>query len=292
MQIKTFQNIMLWQQTLFGLPWVATSVGLALIQVRAQGGALELFWQHSLWIVLAFISARMAGMAMNRVIDRTLDAQNPRTQERALPSKQTSPLAVSVVALLSIALFIFSCHMLGPVCFKLSPIALVLLFGYSYTKRFTAFCHFFLGAIHFCAPVFAWIALRGTVDYAPLFLGTAVMFSIASSDIIYALLDVEFDRSAGVHSMPLLLGIDRAISLSKCLHGLTVLFLILAGYNAQVSLPYYIGVMMVGFLYLVSYASLRPEVPQKIAQFLEECNRRVALTLMVMTFGALIWQRW
>lgn len=292
MQIKTFHNIMLWQQTLFGLPWVATSVGLALIQVRSQGGALELFWQHSLWIVLAFLSARMAGMAMNRVIDRTLDAQNPRTQERALPSKQTSPLAVSMLALFAIGLFIFSCHMLGPVCFKLSPIALALLFAYSYTKRFTAFCHFFLGAIHFCAPLFAWIALRGTIDYAPLCLGTAVMFSIAGSDIIYALLDVEFDRGAGVHSMPLLLGVDRAISLSKCLHGLTVFFLLLAGYNAQVPLPYYIGVILVAFLYLVSYASLRPEVPQKIAQFLEECNKRVALTLMVMTFGALVWQRW
>lgn len=290
--IKAFQNIMLWQQTLFGLPWVATSIALALIQVRAQGEVLHLSWQHCLWIVLAFCAARAAGMAMNRLIDRTIDAQNPRTQLRALPQNKISPLSVSVAALFAIGLFLFACRMLGPLCFRLSPIALILLFGYSYTKRFTYLCHFFLGAIHFCAPLFAWIALRGTFDYAPLALSTAVMFSIAGSDIIYALLDVDFDRRSGIYSMPLLLGMDRSIQLAKCLHMLTVCFLLLAGYTAQVPVLYYIGVCIVAFLYLTSYASLHPEVPHKVARFLEECNQRVALALMTTTIGALLWQQW
>lgn len=292
MQIKTFQNIVLLEQTLFGLPWVATSIGLAMMQSHAQGAVLELFWQHCIWIALAFLSARMAGMAMNRVIDRAIDAQNPRTQVRALPRKETSATAVWSLALLAVGLFVVSCGMLGPMCLNLSPIALALLFGYSYTKRFTAFCHFFLGAIHFCAPLFAWVALRGTFDYAPLFLGTAVMLSIAGSDIIYALLDVEFDRSAGVHSMPLLIGVDRAVWLSKCLHGLAIGFLILAGYSAYAPIPYYMGVVVVAFIYLFSHASLHPEHPEKIARFLEECNRRVALSFMVTTLCALVWQRW
>lgn len=265
MLMKTLQNILLWQQTLFGLPWVITSIALAMIQAYAQGGAIDLSWQYGMWILFAFLSARVAGMAMNRVIDRMIDAENPRTQTRALPRKEISPIAVWLLAGVAIVVFLFSCRMLSPLCFKLSPIALLLLFGYSYTKRFTAFCHFFLGAIHFCAPLFAWVALRGTFDCAPLSLSMAVMCSIAGSDIIYALLDVEFDRRAGMHSMPLLLGVDRAIGLSKCLHVLAVCFLVLAGYIAQVPFLYYIGVAGVACLYLASYAALRPDSSKNCA---------------------------
>lgn len=292
MYLKAFQNIMLWQQTLFGLPWVATSIALAMINAAAEGQPIEISWQRLLWIVLAFISARTAGMAMNRIIDRRLDAQNPRTQTRALPAGEISSLAVGVMGLAATSLFLFSCYMLGPPVLALSPLAIGLLFGYSYTKRFTNLCHFVLGAIHFCAPLFAWIALRQTFDYAPLYLGTAVMLSIAASDIIYALLDVEFDRKSGVYSMPLLLGVDRAIHLSKCLHALTLVFLILAGYYAEAPFPYYFGVIPVAVIYIISYASLYPQHPQKIVQFLEECNRRAALSVMITTVGTLLWQRW
>lgn len=286
MRLSTLSKLVVWEETLFGLPWVVTSAVLALPQAAHRiDGVL-------LWMVCAFISARVAGMAFNRLIDREIDAQNPRTQDRLLPSGEVSPRQVGVIGLLGVALFVFSCGMINPLCLLLSPIPLALLLIYSYTKRFTPLCHFVLGGIHCLSPIFAWIAVTDTLAFAPLFLGAAVMLSIAGSDVVYAILDVEFDRSYRLYSIPLLLGTKKAVRVAKGLHAATVALLLVVGVLAQAHTLYFMGVTAVAGMYVLCYSDLKPDVPDRLHGFLATCNRRVALTLMIFTVSAGIWQHW
>jgi 4-hydroxybenzoate polyprenyltransferase len=154
------------------------------------------------WIILAMVSARSAAMAFNRLVDSAIDAQNPRTANRVLPKKVLTRGFVLVFILTASMLFIFSAAMLNTLALQLSPLALGIIFLYSYTKRFTWLTHFFLGISLACAPIGAWIAIQGDISGVPLILGLAVALWVAGLDIIYASQDVGFDRSARLHSIP------------------------------------------------------------------------------------------
>lgn len=286
MRWNTLNKLVLFKESLFGLPWVVTSIALAVPQSLYRIDGI-LFW-----ILCAFISARVAGMAFNRLIDRDIDAQNPRTRQRVLPNGEATPFQVAVLGLVSIGLFVVSCGMINPLCLWLSPIPLALLLLYSYTKRFTPLCHFVLGAIHCLSPIFAWIAVCNGISPAPVFLGAAVMMSIAGSDVVYAMLDVEFDKSHRLHSIPMLLGTKRALRVAKGLHALTVALLLIVGLIVHAHALYFAGVVAVGGMYVLCYSELKPDVPDRLYAFLSTCNRRVALTLMFFTLGAGLWQRW
>lgn len=279
MRWETFDRLVMWQQTLFGLPWVVTTLCLAWLTC---GSVQPLSWALFFWLGTAFISARVSGMAFNRLIDQEIDAHNPRTVERSLPSGEVTSLQVAILGLGSIALFVISCGMLSPRCLALSPLALALLWAYSYTKRVTSCCHFALGMVHFLTPLFVWTAICPQMSPVPFLLGAALMTSIAGSDIVYAMLDVEFDRSYRLHSIPLLLGTERAIFVAKLLHTTTVVLLAFLGLLlSPPSLFYFLGVAAVGALYVHCYLKLRPEIPEQLHLFLSNCNKRVALTFMV-----------
>lgn len=286
MHWRTLSKLVLWEESIFGLPWIVTSIALALPQTinRIDGVAF--------WILCAFISARVAGMAFNRLIDRDIDAQNPRTCQRVLPNGEASPLQVGLVGLAAIGTFVISCGMINPLCLMLSPIPLALLLLYSYTKRFTPLCHFFLGAIHCLSPIFAWIAVCDSLSPAPVFLGFAVMMSIAGSDVVYAMLDVEFDKSYRLHSIPMLLGTKRALRVAKGLHATAIVLLFIVGLLVQAHWLYYVGIVAVTGMYVLCYSELKPDLPDRLYAFLSTCNRRVAMTLMFFTLGAGLWQRW
>jgi 4-hydroxybenzoate polyprenyltransferase len=203
--------------TLFALPFALYSAFLA------SGG-----WPAPATlgkILLAMAGARSAAMAHNRLADRRIDAANPRTASRALPTGALSVRFARVFLVASIVLFVAAAASLNRLAFLLSPVALALLLLYSYTKRFTALSHLVLGLCLALAPVGAWIAVRGSVELLPILLGFAVLFWTAGFDVIYSLQDEEFDRRAGLRSIPARLGAARALVISALLHVAMVVLL-------------------------------------------------------------------
>ena len=206
------------EHSVFALPFALLGAMLA-----AQGWPSR---HQLLWIIVAMVGARSAAMSFNRLIDRRIDAANPRTASRALPSGALSAGFVIAFAAASSALLVVAAYQLNPLSFQLSPVALAVLFVYSYTKRFTILSHMVLGLCLGIAPAAAWIAVRGTLDPRILLLTAAVTLWTAGFDILYACQDVEFDRRSGLHSIPQRWGVGRALQVSSGLHILMVLLLV------------------------------------------------------------------
>lgn len=208
-----------WEHSIFALPFALCG---AMLAASGLPTAHQLFW-----IVVAMVAARSAAMAFNRLVDATIDAANPRTQMRALPAGHLSPTFVSTFVVVSCAVFVLASSQLNRLTFVLSPVALAILLLYSYTKRFTRLSHLVLGLALGIAPAAAWIAVRGSLDPRILLLTAAVMFWVAGFDVLYACQDFEFDRSAGLHSIPRHVGIRSALWIARGFH-LIMLILLLA----------------------------------------------------------------
>ncbi|HSG39254.1 MAG TPA: UbiA-like polyprenyltransferase, partial [Thermoanaerobaculia bacterium] len=207
------------EHTLFALPFAFLGMLLA-----AEGWPS---WGTVFWIVVAMVGARSAAMAFNRLVDRRIDAANPRTATRALPAGLVTPGAVAAFTAASAGLLVLAAWRLNPLALALSPLALAILFLYSYTKRFTWGAHLVLGLSLAGAPLGAWIAVRGDVRAAPLLLAGAVLTWVAGFDVLYALQDLEFDRRAGLFSIPARFGVTGALWISALLHAGTLLLLAL-----------------------------------------------------------------
>lgn len=212
-KIAIFMEMIKFSHTIFALPFAFAG---ALLAAGGLPGPRQL-----LFIVLAMVGARTAAMSMNRLIDAGIDADNPRTSGRAIPAGLLSKGSVFVAILLSVALLIWSASMLNPLCLKLSPIALFFLVLYSYCKRFTALAHVVLGICLAAAPIGAWAAMTGTVQPPAIVLGLIVLFWVSGFDILYALQDIDYDRSAGLHSIPVSLGINGSLWLARLFHLIT-----------------------------------------------------------------------
>jgi len=197
-------------------------------------------------------------MAFNRLVDARFDAENPRTAVRAIPAGLLTSGQVAVFTVISIAIFALAAYELNPLCFALWPIALSVLLGYSYTKRFTSLCHLVLGFAIGIAPVGAWIAVTGHLDPIPLLLGAAVMLWIGGFDIIYALQDVDFDRKFGLHSLPRVLGKSRALWVSRFMHTLMIAVLATVGVLSGLHLIYFGGVVLVAALIAYEQSIVSP----------------------------------
>jgi 4-hydroxybenzoate polyprenyltransferase len=207
-----------WEHSIFALPFALCGAMLA---------ASGLPTPHQLlWIVIAMLAARSAAMAFNRLADASIDAANPRTSARALPAGQLSPAFVATFVIISCAIFIFAAAQLNRLTLWLSPAALAVLLLYSYTKRFTRWSHLVLGFALGIAPAAAWIAVRGSLDPRILILTAAVTFWVAGFDILYACQDFDFDRHAGLHSIPRHLGIPHALWIARAFHLIMLLLLI------------------------------------------------------------------
>ena len=215
------------EHSIFALPFALTAALLA-----ARGLELttaEIFVKIG-WIVLAMVAARSAAMAFNRVVDAQYDAQNPRTQGRAIPAGYVTAKFTWVFILVWTLVFLFAAAQLNPLCLLLSPVALAVVFGYSYTKRLTSLSHLILGVALGLAPAAAWIAVRGSIDWRIWILSAAVMLWVAGFDIIYACQDLDFDRSAGLFSIPAKLGVGPALWLARGFHVVMVMLLVCLWY--------------------------------------------------------------
>jgi 4-hydroxybenzoate polyprenyltransferase len=217
-RIRIFLEMIKFSHTVFALPFALAGALLAARGIPA--------WQQIFWIVMAMVGARTAAMGLNRVIDAEIDARNPRTAGRAIPAGLLGKGTVIVFIILSVVLLLYAAARLNSLCLKLAPVALFFLVLYSYCKRFTSLAHVVLGLCLGAAPVGAWVAIRGAVELPSILLGLAVLFWVAGFDILYALQDLEFDRSAGLHSIPVRVGVGGSLWLARLLSLLMVIFLV------------------------------------------------------------------
>lgn len=197
-----------------------------------------------LWITAAMVGARSGAMAINRLADQEFDAHNPRTKERALPRGLIRRGEVILFTLGSFALFLFAASRLNPLCLKLAPLAMVVLILYSYTKRFTFLSHVMLGLALAIAPLGAWIAVTGEIAAVPVILGIAVLCWVTGFDILYAMADIDFDRAAGLHSIPARFGIPAAMTMSRSFHAATLILLFLLIVLSDLRSFYLAGVLL------------------------------------------------
>lgn len=224
--MKSYFSLVKFSHTIFAMPFALTGFFVA----SFEQGPDALNWKLLLLVVLCMIFARSAAMGFNRWLDRDIDAVNPRTQMREIPAGTISARSALVFVLVNCALFIATTFFINTLCFFLSPVALAVVLGYSYTKRFTWLCHFVLGLGLALAPVGAYLAVTGHFAWLPVLLGLTVLFWTAGFDIIYALQDEEFDKSQQLYSVPAWLGKSRALRLSEMLHLVSALLVLTAGW--------------------------------------------------------------
>ncbi len=241
-QTKIILEMIKVEHTVFMLPFALMAT------ILAARGHWPLFWHKLPWVLLAMVGARSAAMAFNRLVDARYDALNPRTASRALPAGLLSAPQVTAFTVVSAGLLIWAAYELNPLAFALSPVALALALGYSYTKRFTPFSHFFLGLALAVAPVGAWIAVTGHIDPPALWLGGAVVCWLFGFDVLYALQDTEFDRANGLYSLPAWLGNAKALLFSRAAHAVMVLLLAGTGVAAHLGFIYFVAVALVALL--------------------------------------------
>ncbi len=274
--VATFGRMIKFSHTVFALPFALAAAALAARDHR-------LSFSRLLAIIIAMAGARTAAMGFNRIVDRHIDARNPRTAARELPAGAVSLNAAWALTLISTAVFVGAAAFLGKLCLTLAPVALLFLFGYSFTKRFTFLCHLFLGLAIAGGPGGAWIAVRGDFGLAPAFLMIAVLTWIGGFDILYAIADAEFDRTAGLHSIPARFGVPRALAISAVLHGITGGTMIALAVAAQLGAPYLIGIGVVIGLLIWEHAIVKPDDLSRLNVAFFNLNGYVSLVFFLGT---------
>src|ERR1700712_6035004 len=235
--MKKYLSLVTFSHTIFAMPFAFIGFFLA---VTTTNYTFE--WQKLVMMVLCMVFARNSAMAFNRYLDRNIDAKNPRTKVRDIPAGRISAPAALTFTLVNCGLFIATTWFINPLCFYLSPVALVVVLGYSATKRFTALCHLVLGLGLSLAPIGAYLVVTGAFALTPLFFSLSVLCWVSGFDIIYALQDEDFDRSEHLHSIPAYLGKVNALRLSTFLHVLSATFIVLPVFFTTVGWPYYVGI--------------------------------------------------
>ena len=259
---NTFSNylsLVKFSHTIFALPFAIIGYFLAIAYTEAKFD-IKLF----VFVVLCMVFARSAAMAFNRYIDRNIDEQNARTAIREIPAGIVKPKSALIFVIANCVLFVGTTYFINTLCFYLSPVALLVVLGYSLTKRFTALCHLILGLGLSLAPIGAYLAVTGKFDWLPLFFSFAVLFWVSGFDIIYALQDEDFDRSKNLKSIPVLLGKKGALMLSNVLHLISAGFIIYAGIYADFELWYWIGAAIYTLLLFYQHTLVKPNDLSKV----------------------------
>lgn len=233
-------------------------------------------WRTFLLILFAMVSARSAAMAFNRLVDAKIDAENPRTKERALPAGLLSGATAWTLFSASAVVFLASAGLLNPLTLALAPAALAVLLGYSYTKRFTSLCHLFVGLSLGLAPAGAWIAVTGEFSWTPVYWLLGVTLWTAGFDILYALQDEQFDRRYGLKSLVVSFGASGAIWISRAFHVFAIVFMLFAGTEVGAGLPYYAGCGFAGVLLFYEQSLVRPNDLSKLNMAFFTLNGYVA----------------
>ncbi len=279
-KLRIILEMIKFEHTVFALPFAIMS---AFIAAEGLPSLAKLGW-----ILVAMVGARSCAMAFNRLADAEIDSKNPRTVTRAIPAGLITKGSVWVFTIVSAALLVFAAWRLNPLAFALSPVALLVIMGYSYTKRFTALSHFWLGLALSISPVGAWIAIKGQFDWTPIVLCSVVLLWTAGFDIIYACQDVNFDRKHGLYSIPARIGIRGALWLSSALHVIAVGLLFSIPLLTELGLFYYIGVGIVVLIFIYEHAIVKPNDLSRVNLAFFTLNGMISLVLMALSIADIL----
>lgn len=284
-KLRDYLELVKFSHTIFALPFA-----LASMMVAANG------WPPAakvLWILVAMVAARTAAMGFNRIVDRDIDARNPRTQNREIPAGKVSIAQAGALVVLSSAFFVFAAWKLNFLAFVLSFPTLALLFSYSFCKRFTHLSHFVLGLCLGIAPTGAWIAVRDIsslwkLDAAPIALTFAILFWVAGFDVIYATMDVEFDRQSGLYSLVQKLGIGQALNMAKLSHALFIVLLWSFGAFAGLKVLFPWGVALIAAFLVYEHSIVREDDLRRVNAAFFTVNGAISVFFLVLV-AAEVW---
>ena len=282
-RLKLLLDMIKFEHTVFALPFALLALFLASDGLPAP--------RTLLWIVVAMVGARTSAMTMNRIADRDVDAANPRTRTRHLPAGSVRVRDAWVMCIAGAALLIFAASQLNRLALVLSPVALTVIWSYSWTKRFTSASHLWLGAALALAPLGAWIAAQGRLEMPAIWLALGVFFWVAGFDTIYACQDVEFDRGRGLHSLPARLGPRNALRLARVFHVLMLAAFTALGIVLHAGILYWIGLAVIVALVVVQHALVRGADLRHIDVAFFNVNSIVGALLLVFALADRFWVR-
>lgn len=280
---RNYLSLVKFSHTVFALPFAVIGYFLG---ISRPGYSFDFLL--FLKVLACMVTARTAAMAFNRLIDRRIDAQNERTRSREIPAGTISPVAATALVAVSCLLFILTTWTINPLCFYLSPVALSVVLGYSYTKRFTWLCHLVLGLGLSLAPIGAYLAVTGVFDFLPICFSLCVITWVSGFDIIYALQDEAFDRSLSLYSMPASFGKKKALGISSLLHLLSAGFVILAGYLGDFGWLYWIGVTLFIALLIYQHSLVKPDDLRRVNLAFFTTNGIASLVFAIFVVGELL----
>lgn len=285
--MKTYLELVKFEHTVFALPFAYAGMLLASMEANGTGwpGLSVLFW-----VTVAMAAARTAAMGANRVIDRLIDARNPRTATREVPSGKVSPAQAWALVGVSLAVLTFAAAQLNPLCLALLPLAVVFLIGYPYTKRFTWLCHVWLGVTDGAAAAGGWIAVTGEFAPGAWLLWAVVLFWMIGLDVIYATLDYRFDLAHGIRSIPARFGIPRALRIAAASHALTFGLLALVGVVTGASFWYFLAVLAMGGILLYEHRLVNPDDLGRVNVAFFDANMWLALTMLLGVIVDVTWR--
>jgi len=275
---RTLLEMIKFSHTIFAFPFALMGATLASLVSGAPPSAGQV-----LWICVAMVGARSAAMGLNRIIDAKIDAGNPRTASRHIPAGKITRAEAWLFVGVSTAILLWAAWMLNPLCLMLAPVALALFVLYAYCKRFTFLAHVVLGVCLAGAPIGAWIALRGDLQWPVVALGLAVLFWVAGFDIFYALQDLDFDRQKGLHSIPVRLGVRNAILLGKVFHGVMVGLLAILPLGVPLGWIYYLGLFVVCLLIAYEHRLVHPDDLSRLDAAFFNMNGYISVTIFLFT---------
>jgi len=268
------------EHTIFALPFAYLGMILA-----ARGLPT---WQQAFWVTTAMVGARTLAMSLNRLIDAEIDARNPRTAGRPIPRGLLHPRAVIWMSLGALGLFLLSAWMLNDLCFRLAPLAIVVLVFYPYTKRFTWLSHWILGLADAMAPMGGWLAVSPAFTWEGILLSAAVAAWISGFDLIYACQDVDFDRSEGLYSIPAQFGVATALNLSIAMHMVTALFLAILGLVMALGWPYWLGWLVAVALLIYEHRLVSPDDLSRLDIAFFNVNGYIAIIVFLATLAGFL----
>jgi len=286
-RLRTVLEMIKFEHSVFALPFALTG---ALLAARFTAHAWPT-WKQFLWIVVAMVSARSAAMTVNRIVDVRFDKANPRTAQRALATGALSAGFAWFFTLSAIAVFVIAAWRLNPLALKLAPVALVILFFYSYTKRFTNWSHLFLGFALGIAPAAAWIAITGHLDFRMLILCAAVTLWVGGFDVLYACQDIDFDRHAGLYSIPQRFGIATALLIARVMHSCVIALLAWLAASFALPWPAWAGIAVVAALLAYEHSLVKADDLSKLDAAFFAMNGYISISfLLFWGAAAALWK--
>ena len=271
-RLRVLLEMVKWEHTVFALPFAYAGMLAAPVPFSLS---------NLIWITVAMVGSRTAGMTLNRIIDASMDARNPRTADRAIPKGLIGVREAWVFTLVSVGLLVLATFFLAPVTRVLWPLVVLGFVVYPYTKRFTWLCHLALGIANGLAPAAAWVAVTNNISWTPVLIWAAAALWVGGFDIIYALLDRDFDLENRVNSLPAKFGVGAALVVSRVWHALSVTLLVLFGVAASLGVVYYLGVVVVAWLLFYEQSLARKDDLSKLNMAFFTMNGVISLVFFV-----------